>query len=354
MGRWFSSCLVFCVVLALACLGQREILRRVPGLGLEEEGPPAIKARHYRIHRDEIDLLFVGSSRVYRQLNPAVFDARLAELGHPTHSYNFGLPGVRFYELLHLVDWLLETRSPRLRWLFLELGDPEADLEDANLFTRRNIGWHAPGLTWIACRNAWESERPLGRKLGESAAHLGALLFNLSNAGCGVPAVSSLLNGDATPPDQTPAGCLPAEYDPTRATRAHREEYLARLEADPELLRKRVDELLAPRERSELSSFQLEVVRALVARIRDAGVEPIFLLLPPADRNNADWLAARASGALPDLFAYDDPRRFDDFYLDPELRFDLNHLLKAGGNRLTRSLAEDFARHLEAGERGEQ
>ena len=84
----------------------------------------------------------------------------------------------------------------------------------------------------------------------------------------------------------------------------------------------------------------------LVRDVRAAGVEPIFVLMPP--HWNDDVLAFDAEHAhdLPTLFAYRDPGRYPGFYrLDNFYNF--NHLGTAGSMLLTEQLASDFALHLE-------
>ncbi|MES2570644.1 MAG: hypothetical protein V4710_11400, partial [Verrucomicrobiota bacterium] len=49
------------------------------------------KLAYFARHRDEYDTLFIGSSRVYRQIDPALFDQVTREAGVPTRSFNLGI-----------------------------------------------------------------------------------------------------------------------------------------------------------------------------------------------------------------------------------------------------------------------
>ena len=346
MMRSLGNVLVFCVVLALACTGVRHVLERVPGMVLEEEGAPAIKVTHALEHGDDYELLFLGSSRVYRQINPTVFDAVLAEHGITVRSYNVGLPGMRFYELLHRIDQVLEKHPPALRWLVLELDDPDPGLEDANVLSRRFIEWHTAHVSWIAYRTILASARSPLEKLRQCWGHTEGLLLRASNAGLGMTAVESRFGAPPDLTDHTPAGFLPLDFDPTRVTKEHRAEFLADFAKDKGILERRAQAITDPEVMPRFPRRLGDQMRALVARIRAAGIEPLFLLTPPAERCNWDWRAAHKRGAVPTLFSYDDPREFQDFYRDLALRFDINHLNKAGANALTRLLAEDVAAHI--------
>jgi hypothetical protein len=347
MMRSVGNVLVFCVVLALACTAVRRVLERMPGLQLEEDGAPAVKVTHAREHADAYELLFLGSSRVYRQINPTVFDAVLAEHGIAVRSYNLGLPGMRFYELLRRIDQILEERPPALRWLVLELDDPDPGLEDANVLSRRFIEWHTARVSWTAYRTILASSRSPLEKLRQCWGHTQGLLLRASNAGLGMTAVESRFGVPPDLTDYTPAGFLPLDFDPTRVTKEHRAEFLADFAKDKGILERRAQAITDPDIVPRLPRRLRDQMRDLVARIRAAGIEPLFLLLPPAERCNWDWRAAHKRGALPALFSYDDPREYQDFYRDLALRFDINHLNKAGANALTRLLAEDVAAHIQ-------
>ena len=58
------------------------------------ELPPApqswttAKLEDFEKHKDEYDLIFLGSSQLYRHVDPVLFDKAFAEAGHPIHSFN--------------------------------------------------------------------------------------------------------------------------------------------------------------------------------------------------------------------------------------------------------------------------
>ena len=69
---------------------------------------------------DLVDTVFLGSSRVMRGISPALFDARMAALGRPSLSYNFGVAGTRTHDYERQLDWLLEQRPKNLKRIVLE------------------------------------------------------------------------------------------------------------------------------------------------------------------------------------------------------------------------------------------
>lgn len=64
--------------------------------------------------------VFVGSSITFRQIDPAIFDAELAE-SFRTHSYNLGNDGLYATRSIDFLEYLLSTAPPGLETVFVEL-----------------------------------------------------------------------------------------------------------------------------------------------------------------------------------------------------------------------------------------
>jgi hypothetical protein len=86
----------------------------------EIDGGVSQKFRFFSAHKDEFDTLFIGSSRVYFQISPAIFDRVTRESGLPTHSFNFGIGGMYLPETAYLLEQILSLRPRNLRWVFIE------------------------------------------------------------------------------------------------------------------------------------------------------------------------------------------------------------------------------------------
>src|SRR5438132_13091512 len=65
------------------------------------------KFRFFAAHKDEFDTLFLGSSRVYFQISPAIFDRVTRASGLPTHSFNFDIGGMYLPETSYLLQQIL-------------------------------------------------------------------------------------------------------------------------------------------------------------------------------------------------------------------------------------------------------
>src|SRR5437016_1679781 len=78
------------------------------------------KLRFFAAHKDEFDTLFIGSSRVYFQISPAIFDGVMRESGSATRSFNFGIGGMFLPESAYVLEQLLTTKPRNLRWVVIE------------------------------------------------------------------------------------------------------------------------------------------------------------------------------------------------------------------------------------------
>ena len=80
---------VFLLTFAGACTGLRALLpeRQIPEV--------TAKLQHFRQHAAEYDTLFIGSSRIYHQLIPELFDRTTAAHGLPTRTFNAGIDAIQ-------------------------------------------------------------------------------------------------------------------------------------------------------------------------------------------------------------------------------------------------------------------
>ena len=74
-------------------------------------GEVSEKLAYFARHKDEYDAVFVGSSRVYRQIAPGVFDRQVAaSTGRAMRSFNLGAPSMFLPESLYVIDRILAQR----------------------------------------------------------------------------------------------------------------------------------------------------------------------------------------------------------------------------------------------------
>lgn len=290
---------------------------------------------------DGYDTIFVGSSRVECGVIPAEFDARMAELGRPTRSFNLALSGARPNDFDTVVDWLLEHRSPRLRRLVIELHSRDLPVREYDWWTDRTIELRGP---------RWFPERVVsilagGYGLGDMVAQfrfeLAHTLANALHIGQGPRILDDLLQGWRGGRKAAPVAdrgfWSPETTNETRVQQARRE-FVQNPGDSMEVLRgKREFALLVGDDDSPLLRQQ----RAQVARLREAGLEVVYVVMPTLQidfvgRAEVQALAAENPVLELDVVAALEPRAAPSWW------FDRSHLSREGAAWASRRMADEL------------
>lgn len=309
----------------------------------------------YAEREDEVDLLLLGSSRVYRGIDPEQLEAVLAQNGIQRTVFNHGWPNQHFLETHTVLDSL---RPGTLKTIVFEPAmftqwviDNRNSLRAQTFFgpenTRRN-------LRHLSCAAMNKGRR-------QDAFYNTILAFSGQMSGLG------RLNRFIRPlPDQPPAnpsGFRALDTDPGRTTaQGHAPGingcdnpdpetgdcmpgFSAEFERQRDWYRKVLANPpnLAPR---PIAGCQIGLVQSAVQKIRALGAEPIVVIAPTfmQIREYAGLRRALSSLDVP-VLAYDRPQQFPELYEDTA-RFDMEHLNRKGATAWTERLGGDLAEIL--------
>lgn len=294
-------------------------------------------------HKDQYDTVFIGTSRTYRGVIPALFDEMTAAAGMPTRTFNFGIDGMISPEDAYLADYILSDPPKNLRWVFLEVAKFEGNFENRDPKNVRTSHWHDWQRSWLCIRSTlW----PRGKKVdwkrwfrpdddqpwpADTAwTHLRLFVSRALNLGRGALAVEELLLdrssfkpgllGEANdgflpyPPETVLEGPALIEYEKRLA---HRQQVPAKL--------------------SDLRPHHQETVDRVLKLAQAGGGRPVLFIAPsvgptrfrPAEREGVPVLDFYDVRAYPEMFT-------------PDVRVDLQHLNARGAGLFTRALAERF------------
>jgi len=285
---------------------------------------------------DEIDALFIGSSRVYHGLNPRIFDETTAAAGLPTHSYNFGVDGMSAPESFYVMDRILASKPRTLRWVFVEFDDLQVTIPSDYLRTQRASYWHDWPRTWVIFRKLLELDVPerwkqkrrrLVRNFDTLAIHLGLCVRNFVSVGrgldlAGFEAKEDDLSQNKYEPNGD--GFAPAVMRMSESRAVLYEKWLA-------------DEIAKANPRP-MDSYADEAYRRYGEKFRALGATPIFFVTP----SSMSVIPSRFRGVPPGpVFAFNDARVYPALYR-AEVRIDEGHLNAAGAEEFTKRLAHCF------------
>ncbi len=308
-------------------------------------------------HRDEFDVLFVGSSVTFYGIVPHVFDEVLAARGRPVRSFNMGVGGMTTLESDQFLRRVLELEPARLRFVFVEAENWDARIwAKKNTYAPRMVHWHTLEHTRLALESLSRTPQPPSPEEGafwrweEGWTHVTLCLRKLSGAGQGRRIVRSWLDLDRgevradVPELEELRGYVDLDRIQGEEWENRRADFLSKQEAYAERVA-RIDAQNAeepPLDRH----FNLDGLRSQIAAIRAAGAEPIYYTGPRLLDSPLEMRLAR-EGILPVLLAFNQPARYPELY-DPANRFDQNHLKRKAAEEFSRQLAASFADHLDS------
>ncbi len=304
------------------------------------------KYRHFDRHRDSFNSVFIGSSKIYRQLDPLVFDAHTDGL---THSFNAAYANLFPYRTLDFVRYGF-ARPNGIEWVFIELS-PLARI-DGNFDAPPNLcGMQAARFRAVLdfCRKS--SYPPLYRARYLAGYSL-LMLYKYSGFGMASYLVAEL--GLATAPASTPPAAtgdllanrgfysLDAELRETgRESLARRRQQFQR-RATVLIERSRQESGARPSAPSAAPDAYAREYRQVAEELRALGKTVVFVL-PPHQRQMDAVYARQMQEWLADFICLDlaDPQAQPEFYQE-EYLFDQAHLNQAGALLLSRRAAALF------------
>ena len=330
-------CHVLCFVGALslggAALQQLGLGPRIPQISekLEQfraEGP--------------FDAVFLGSSKVFRGVVPAIFDAEMGKRGLAVRSYNLGVDGMGFPETAYLFDQLPPRERRSLRWVFVELAGVRTTLLPAELGTIRELYWHDWQRTLWVCRSILSGESGVGSGKGAAAplALLGRHVQLFARRGLaigqGAERLPVLLGAEKARVEKPQFIGAVQGYDPMPFSQNAAREAL--------LKNQLTDEKIEPPKPGLPASGA--ALRQFAQRVGRHGAQVIYFV-PPNFLPTRRHLEAGTTGPIPPLWAFDDPDRYAALY-ELENRADALHLSDRGARAFSLVFADRFSRELSA------
>jgi hypothetical protein len=335
----------------LSCFGLRAILP-FP----EIDGGVSQKFRFFAAHKDEFDTLFIGSSRVYFQISPAIFDRVTRESGMPTHSFNFGVGGMYLPETAYLLEQILNLKPRNLKWVFIEYDELQTKWSPENQSSRRALYWAD-----------WKRVSLLLRKLTDAGtdplwllnpAKLRDIILRQNDE----KSTRSLLTFYVTQVERNYTNISRAadvlDHFLSRDTKGRRASYLGaasdgyvtrpnRMSPSQAAAYERgLAAAMAEAGTRPLSPYAVEAYRQCAQEVRNIGAVPIFLITPSTTEIG---VATEGTGTPGVVMAFNNPQAYPNLFRSG-VRRDGQHLTKVGAEEFTRILATNFLGLARAGD----
>src|SRR5438876_6958602 len=314
----------------------------------EIDGGVSQKFRFFAAQKDEFDTLFIGSSRIYFQISPVIFDRVTRESGLPTHSFNFGIGGMYLPESAYLLEQILNLKPRNLKWVFIEYDELQTKWSPENQTSRRALYWAD-----------WKRVSLLLRKLSDAGtaplwlpnpAKLREVMLPQNDD----KSTGSLLTFYAGQLEKNYTNVARASDIPdhflSRDTKERRPRYLGAA-SDGSVTRpnrmspsqaaayeRGLAAAMAQAGTRLLSPYTVEAYRQCAQEVRNLGATPIFLITPSTTQIN---IAAKSTGLAGVVMAFNNPRAYPSLFRS-SVRRDGQHLTRSGAEEFTRIVAANF------------
>jgi hypothetical protein len=350
LARAVANSAIGVTAFLITCIGLRAVLP-FP----EIDGGVSQKFRFFAAHKDEFDTLFIGSSRVYFQVSPAIFDRVTSENGLPTHSFNFGIGGMYLPESAYLLEQILNLKPRNLRWVFIEYDEVQTKWSPENQTSRRALYWAdwkrvsllLRKLTDAGTDSLWRPNpsklrdivlRQKDEKNTRTLLTFYAAQFqkNYTNIARAADILNSFLGRDTKERRASYLGAASDGYvgKPGRMSPNQAAAYDRALAA-----------ALAQSSTHPLSAYAVEAYRQCAQEVRNIGAAPVFLIMPSATEIN---VTADSSGQTGLVMAFNNPQAYPSLFRSSARR-DGQHLTKPGAEEFTRIVAANFVELVRAG-----
>ena len=339
-----GNVLAFLVAFGLMCWAIRSILPFPP--------VPVVhfKVAHLAKHIDDYDTLFIGSSRIYRHVVPALFDQLMTEKGRPTHSFNAGVDGMRPPEDAYLLDHILSFKPKNLRFVFVELGGLRLLLDEDKKGTIRSVYWHDWDRLKVMFQRAvyqkkrkkkkravTDTLRELREPMGVFADHLALFAQNMTNTGRSGAVMGHLRGRTGSVPAEAFIGERHDGYVAANIPQEMPEETRAVYE------RALAERKVKPAARDLADPVSQETLARMVAKIEQIGAVPVLIVPPTTNGKNFVPDPDLARRLL--VFDFSDIHRYPALF-ENRHRQDTNHVNAAGAEMFTRLLVDEFVPHM--------
>ena len=301
-------------------------------------------------HGDEYDVLFIGSSRIYRQLVPEVFDTEMTSAGHPVRSFNAGVDAMRPPEDTYFLEKILERRTKPLRFVVVERNQIRLRMSLKHQDTLRAVYWHdnarmkqmleavshGPlfaeqkkrtwGKRWKKIEEAWP----------DFSDYTGYWIWRSTNRGRGHDLLADWLKVIPLSVSLSPYlgnrmdGFVPCNEAVMSAVQiAEYESLLTAMRSDS-----------TPRNADDMLSLdELRVKKRLIER---AGAQMV-LVVPPSYEGNI--FPPKDGQGMSPVLDFSDPEKYPELF-SVEHRFDKDHVNKAGAQIYTHLIARELLKFL--------
>jgi hypothetical protein len=340
MKQFLINILLFTLLLAVYTF----IVNLLPVKELSGNDHNLQKEKYFYSIKNNYNTIFLGSSRTFRHINPAVFDSILNSRNIPVKSFNFGTPATYYPECFYILNKLVDNNN-HLQYVFLELQQVN-DIGKINLFASKTYYYLNLKYLDFVTQYAIFSQMNLLHKLSFTGKYYLAYLYKLfagkynailQKQSSGKYVLGKNKNGFLSLDEHI--NLKTAEYKEINNNR-----------------KKLLKDTLALKKRAEISVNQFSNKTAynnafftnylinLVNQLAQNNIH-LYFIIPPRLKSYHEFISLQNSEIANRIIQLADASEFPMFY-QFKYSFDIGHLNEQGANIYTQILAEKFIKIL--------
>lgn len=298
---------------------------------------------------DKFNIIFAGSSYMYRSIKPDVFSKQMEINGYKFSAYNFAAPGSYAFEANHYLNLLTEfPGGKKPDYLFINLFPINSDyiitVMEENRLTNRMIRYHDLETTLLNIEAILLSDFEIKKKIVTIFEHITHLLFNIMNVGIGkqlnepfrlnTSEVSWLVNRNG--------------YHPSLMEKnAHKKKYTEKTHENAVELHERDYEKLSENRPLQIKRNEFSFRYHQYKKLQRNGINVIYII-PPVLYDMREMHDLCRSDGFPTCFKMDDPFKYPEL-IKYQNRYDIGHLNDRGADYFSKYIADRFSEYLEKG-----
>lgn len=302
--------------------------------------------------REKFNTLIIGSSRVYRQVNPVLLDSLMGE-HHQLNSYNMGVNWLFAPESFYVMDQLVTIDNLPLKCVVIELSKIQF-IDYSNLHTARTKYWYNFSDFVFTVRAVANSNFAIHERIATILAHSISYVDQLLNLGYLTEALHfKTVTKNRTGKSETSGinGFLPLNEREASTVEENVNERHQKFLQDTSVVTRRYNISVRQFRKFEenpelLTRYNRVYAEALNERIRIArsrGIHLVFLLTPRIDQNQYNELIPLFNNINPQhRIEISDARKYPELYLS-RYSFDETHLNATGADLFTTLLSEKLS-----------
>ena len=287
----------------------------------------SLKKEQYLKVENNINTLFIGSSKIDSHLNASLFDELL--INQNIQSYNLGAPYTFSPEHYFLYESLLRQNKNKLTHVFLEINAPRTP-EWSKMRTKKNFYWHGTKALKFIINYVNAGNYSLQKKIGLPALYLlTSLNKHFSLAHLAPSKESDMCTGNDR------KGFCPMDNRPDK--------YRKGVNKQKQIAKKYYKDGAIKR---HLNAYHLSVLLQLIKQSTARGIHLTYIITPRGAQEIPELLALK--NALPQKHIIDlgKPMDFPELY-DFDHTSDEAHLNEEGAKEFTKLLAQKFSTKIQ-------